>query len=227
MADDPTKFQASRIKLQRARKHINELARMQDEWRGRIKSDHTTSVFGNVSAGPVDEEFGAVVGDAIHNLRAALDLMAVELARANGATKTSDVYFPFGMDEASFELAITKKKFNKAGEDAVALLRTFQPYKSGNHALRAIHDLDVEDKHERLLPHSMAIHTATVRVHIDGNGKVELVREPDLPGAGGSLAFPEGYPFAGEEIIPTLESLLSLAAGVLEAFAALAPKREA
>ncbi|MEQ1811321.1 MAG: hypothetical protein ABL889_15425 [Terricaulis sp.] len=214
-------FQASRIK--RARKHIEELKQLQAEWSASIKATYPENGqgFASISIGPAPEETGAAFGDAIHNLRASLDLMAVDLAKANGAEKTSDVYFPFGMDEATFETAIKGKRFDKAGEAAVALIRTFQPYKSGNHALRAIHDLDVEDKHERLLPDAANVATNTVRVHIDDQGKVTLQNEPGLPGPSASFAFPPGYPFESDEVIPTLESLLDLTTSVVEAFAKL------
>ena len=50
-----------------------------------------------------------------------------------------------------------KKNFDRAGPDAVRLLRTYRPCTGGNATLRALHDLDVQDKHQAFIP---AISTA-------------------------------------------------------------------
>ena len=73
----------------------------------------------------------------------------------------------------------------------------------------------------RLLPQAANVKTNVVRVHIDDDGRVSLRREEGLAGPSASLAFPEGYPFAGDEIIPTLKGLLELTTGVIEAFSKL------
>ena len=51
----------------------------------------------------------AVLGDAVHNLRAALDLLASELARINGMSDRN-VYFPFAATMADFPIAIKRRE---------------------------------------------------------------------------------------------------------------------
>ena len=67
---------------------------------------------------------GAIVGDCVHNLRTALDLMASELARLNNKGD-KNVYFPFADSEDRFPAAIKSKHFDKCGQDAVDLIKTF------------------------------------------------------------------------------------------------------
>lgn len=92
----------------------------------------------------------AELGDAVHNLRAALGLLASELYRINGKSNRN-VYFLFASTMADFPIAIKNRNFDKAALDAVALLYTFAPYRWGNELLRAVHDLNIKDKHTALI----------------------------------------------------------------------------
>jgi hypothetical protein len=95
--------------------------------------------------------FAAIIGDVIHNLRASLDLLATELVLASGEN-ANNVYFPFGSDEAGLEDMIRKRHIDRAGEKIVNIVKSFKPYKGGNTLLRALHDLDITDKHKSLIP---------------------------------------------------------------------------
>lgn len=92
-----------------------------------------------------------ILGDAIHNLRTALDLLACDVVRLNKQS-AKGVYFPFADSEAGLAEMIVRKKFSRASEDAQRLLKTIQPYRGGNELLRALHDLDVMDKHQLIIP---------------------------------------------------------------------------
>ena len=70
----------------------------------------------------------AELGDAVHNLRAALGLLASELYRINGKSNRN-VYCLFASTMADFPIAIKNRNFDKAALDAVALLYTFAPYR--------------------------------------------------------------------------------------------------
>lgn len=169
---------------------------------------------------PVPEEVGAIVGDVVHNLRAALDLMAVALVRAKGGN-TKNVYFPFADSAENLPARIKDKNFHRAGAEAIKLLEEIAPYSGGNVALRELHNLDLQDKHHALIVHSVAITTATVRVDIDETtGKVSLVPvDGSRPSA--ALVFPEDSVFANEEIVPVLHKLVETTAGIIKAFEAL------
>ena len=148
-------FTGSQIKLERATKFIDELEILLNDYNNNEPLSAKLD-FANNPPKVVIEWKGlghdamAVLGDAVHNLRAALDILASELARINGKSDLN-VYFPFAATETDFPNAIINRNFVKAGPDAVSLLCTFAPYHGGNELFRAVHDLDIEDKHTALI----------------------------------------------------------------------------
>ena len=148
-------FTGSLTKLSRATKFIDELEILFNDYNNNEPYSAKLNFANNPPSVVIEwkglgYEAMAVLGDAVHNLRAALDLLASELARINGKSDHS-VYFPFAPTKANFPNAIKNRNFDKAGLDAVTLLYTFAPYRGGNELLRALHDLDIEDKHTSLL----------------------------------------------------------------------------
>jgi hypothetical protein len=74
--------------------------------------------------------FSAIVGDVIHNLRAALDVAACDLVRWNeGAADTSvgDVKFPICKSAKNFDSIIRKGALNRMGVEAVNSSATSNP----------------------------------------------------------------------------------------------------
>ena len=100
---------------------------------------------------PVPPRFSAIIGDAIHNLRTALDLLVCDLVKVNGKNP-KQVYFPFCASAAELPRAIRDRNIHRAGADVVRVIESLKPYGDGNNALRLIHDLDIMDKHQALLP---------------------------------------------------------------------------
>jgi hypothetical protein len=170
---------------------------------------------------PVGLMPGAIVGDAIHNLRSALDLMASELARINGRSDKS-VYFPFSDSADTFDEAIKKKNFHRTGQDSVDLLREFSPYRGGNEDLRAIHDLDISDKHTALIvtPHTLNVAFSATYDLADLNKNTVCAVVDSM-----TFRFPDGTPLAGRDVVETLEELVKLTDGILQAFASLVAAR--
>src|SRR5665213_2124187 len=158
-------FHAPNIKIERALKHVAELE-------AEVESFVASDVFNIGAPGlnipgkiifathltipPVPPVMSAILGDIIHNLRSALDLTACEMANANGQD-IEGVYFPFCRSVDGLDEMIKRRKFDRAGPGAVALLRELKPYHGGNAALRAVHDLDVRDKHQSLIPGVMNV----------------------------------------------------------------------
>lgn len=232
-------FKASFVKLARAKKLVNELEQIVADYIG------TNPVEFNVGPSPPDsgiagvriefsgqkpvpDELGSVFGDVIHNLRAALDLMACDLCKLKGAS-TKDVYFPFCESVSQLPKMIIKRHFDQAGPEAVRLLHELQPYKGGNTALRAIHDLDIQDKHQMLIVTPMSFASPILELH-DGSGNYyrdehgrlapRVVGDPTKPSEI-RLQFPPDGALAGKDLIPTLHELVETTAGVIEAFKAL------
>lgn len=177
-------FRASRLKVKRAKRHISDLDAAVRTYVAnephRFYIEHNPELARraafNLSAPatsalilyittPPPCELPLIIGDAIHNLRAALDLLACSLVRLNGRSD-KNVYFPFSeRGGKDFERMIKKRNINRAAPDVVDIIRSLEPYKGGNEALRAIHDLDITDKHVTIVPTLYL--TAVPRIIVD------------------------------------------------------------
>lgn len=188
------------------------------------------------------EDTPLLLGDAIHNLRTSLDLLACDLVRANN-NDPKNVYFPFCEQGDDLEKMIKRRNINRCAPDVIELIRSMKPYKGGNDALRAIHDLDIADKHQLLIPTLMAVlhpsldldfvNQVYIQRPIDecvmsiSDGAVIL---DDIPNDKTWDAFKDkkhvtmfvfdvGQPLAGESVTPTLQDLAKLVDGIVETFA--------
>ena len=95
--------------------------------------------------------FGTIIGEIIHNLRAALDQAAWELVISNGGNPTNQIYFPIGKDERDLELSI-KAKLMGASEKSKNTIRKIRPFRGGNDSIWKVHALDILDKHRAIIP---------------------------------------------------------------------------
>ena len=86
------------------------------------------------------DEAGAIFGDAVHNMRTALDLAACECVRSNGKSDKG-VYFPFCEKSDDLDKAIKDRHLTRADPEVVQFIRSLKPYQDGNAALRGLHDL--------------------------------------------------------------------------------------
>jgi len=168
---------------------------------------------------------GAIFGDIIHNLRSSLDLMACELARLNKISD-KDVYFPTGADDASLTASPKYKHFKRVGADALAEFDLIARHINGGagKSIRAMHDLDIEDKHKALVPIGSK-KTIGVRMKYDVND----------PGAGSfqvdvsnlRYEFPAGHFLAGQDLIDTAKNFLETVEKILSGFEQLVARRAA
>lgn len=220
------------IKLRRARTHIDELEALfltyLRETPPRVSTKLVSSPDGgwevkfNFSSEPVPDEAGAVFGDAIHNIRAALDLAACECVRANG-NSDKGVIFPFCEKAADLDKMIKDRKLLRASPAVVQYVQSLKPYAGGNAALRAIHDLDLRDKHRGMMPQPTSFASPAIEM-LDKNGKPHafprIVGDPNTP-ADVKIVFPSDTIFANDEIIPTLHKLVALADSIVAALASI------
>jgi hypothetical protein len=231
-------FVAPKMKAQRAAVHMERLEVLLDEFAARQGdfSDGVTTTIGYI--GRFAPEVPLVLGDAVHNLRAALDLLACDLVRLNG-NSAKDVHFPFSEAEGELELMIRKRKFDRAATEAVTLLRALQPYKGGNILLRALHELDIMDKHQLIIPVNAQTEIRNMRIGTPGGGGIHMrgvvMRNVMQIGSfGGGPVRVEGEaktrvlfdqdapsPLPGRVVIETLKEMAQTVAKVIEDFEAL------
>lgn len=101
----------------------------------------------------VPEDWSGDVGDAIHNARAALDLLMVAVVRRGDPDRDSysHVHFPIRETETAFRDAL-RSNTRGASAEARNLLRDLQPFKAGDSLIWRLHQLDNLDKHNAIVP---------------------------------------------------------------------------
>jgi len=218
-------FSASFLKIERAKRFIHELEAEIEAYRqSKPLSAHfvhdVTPPEISISWTALPLIISAIIGDAIHNLRTALDLMASELARLNQESD-KNVYFPFSDSADTYDDAIKRRSFHKAGADAVALIKSFQPYRGGNESLRSLHELDILDKHSMLVPFNR-----TMNFRVAGSYQSDDLSNHSFSiDADIIVVFPDDAPLAGLPIVDALKQLVDLVEGILEAFARMVELR--
>jgi hypothetical protein len=237
-------FNGPKLKIERAEQHIEELNRILTTF---IKTDfcrfhvdkqqntgHNLIKFEIIKPFPC--EIPLVIGDAIHNLRSALDLMACEIVSMAGGRPSRYTNFPFRETKQELEAAINGGEIKIAGPDIVTvLLDNIKPYNNGgNNTLCALHSLDVIDKHRLLIPTisiaalthvnakigPMILTDCTLVVgqggvlnlaSIPGNIEIEGQGQPAY-----AILFDKGQVFEGQAVVPTLLQLKQLVSGVVQ-----------
>jgi hypothetical protein len=153
------------VKLNRAKKHFNDLHVEIDGFKGR--NPYRTVVDGDsepaikifrlriVEAIPV--HWSGYIGDIIHNLRSSLDTLASALVRQGGFDSEQvmqETYFPIHWQASDLrKKERTLAFFERAGPVTKKLICRLQPYRRGKgHALWRLDQLDIIDKHRAIVP---------------------------------------------------------------------------
>jgi len=134
-------FASPRQKLVRAKKYIADLERERDlfvndqQWSYivEINPDIGSKEFKIRFTGDVSDRFSDIASNALQNLRSALDHSINSTARVSGKRDPRNAYFPFGDTPNGLEQAI-KGRCKDVHPDIVSLVRTFRPYRTGNHS---------------------------------------------------------------------------------------------
>ena len=108
---------------------------------------------------------------------------------------------------------------HRAGQDAVDLLMGFRPYKEGNILLRAIHDIDIMDKHVNIIPIVQFVENKGHTRTIDRGKTVRKI--VSLEKLNPVFLFPDTTALAGRPLFETLEEMVELIISILEAFSAI------
>jgi hypothetical protein len=91
--------------------------------------------------------FALIVGDALHNLRSALDHLACCVCHC-----TQNIQFPIAQDKTGFDAMVAEREIYRAGEEAVQIMDSLQPYSCPEGTdLLAIKRLNNLDKHRMLV----------------------------------------------------------------------------
>jgi hypothetical protein len=237
-------FQGSRLKIERANKHIQELCSVvtaffqTDPYRIGIENNPSRgySLVGFRSIGPPPSEVPLIIGDTVHNLRSALDLAVCQAVHLGGGKPSRNTKFPFAKSLNELVGAQRKGKIKTHCPKLFDLIiKEIKPYRGGNDDLYALHDLDIMDKHKLIIP-MVAISTLTyasgrptVGAHggdlsaKQGSTVYKIVKVPDLENTDYGkptfdIFFDEGCILKNQPIIPTLHQFSKLISGIIDAF---------
>lgn len=152
-------FRGALLKIERAKHHIDDLNRRSADFfsSGACSFVFTRDYKAREAAirfkqyKSIPDEFGLLIGDAIHNLRSALDL-AVWVIVSPHAQKPENIQFPFSKKSDTLESVITSRQIQFAGPKVVQTIRDLKPYLGGNEYLYGVHHLDIADKHRLIIP---------------------------------------------------------------------------
>ncbi|HYN13585.1 MAG TPA: hypothetical protein VET51_13175, partial [Burkholderiales bacterium] len=189
-----------RMKIARAREHIADLVGQLHlfsaskpfdlRWVNLGSEGKTRQGLKIFQTKPFPAFFALLIGDAVHNCRTALDLLACDLVRLNNKDAAS-VYFPFGKDEKHFNDQIGKGSFDLASPQAVSLLKQMKPYWGGDDWLRGLHELDLLDEHRLLLPVFISANVRHLVVKAPQGGE-QTFADCTFSGSSLDIAVPEG-----------------------------------
>jgi hypothetical protein len=239
-------FHGPRLKIERAKQHISDLhSRLNtfatsDYYRLDIEKDsdsgHDILTFTIIQ--PLPEDVALIIGDAIHNLRSALDFAVSELVLQKTGARSKYAKFPFRPSKNELESALKGGDISQAPKAVLDfILDEIKPYEGGNATICALHKLDILDKHMLLLPIAQvgALLGASFKddrqntfKHLDlyveagkvlfpfatvGNLRITDYGKPTI-----FLLFADGMPLQGQLVLPTLSGLTKDISHIVERF---------
>ena len=100
---------------------------------------------------PLPDSIPLTIGDAVHNLRSALDILMFGMI-GDRAVKPDSVQFPFAKRKDTLVSTMKNRETELAGKKVVAEIEALEPYYGGNKWLSSLHALDIADKHKLIIP---------------------------------------------------------------------------
>jgi hypothetical protein len=234
-----------RLKIERAEKHIRDLDRVLRDF---VVSDfYSIHIEGNnwqpvlhldidASGFPLSEASG-ILGDAIHNLRSSLDVLVHQAVILLGGSPTKYTGFPIRDERQELVAAVNgglKEQGGKAFSDF--LLDDIKPYQAGNYPLWALHELDIVDKHQVVIPLLKIMRFSSIRLEDRKGNEIFIphiftesscthsfkqigpLNLKDKGNAAAAIMFPLDVPFQCDAVIPHLHTLAKMVTGIIESF---------
>ncbi len=238
-------FREARLKIERANQHIRDFeakaASFFDStvYEIGIESDpESNSDFIEIAATQtIPDSFALILGDAIHNLRSALDLAWFEIAGRDSPDPDREI-FPVRHTHKHLEEFIKgRPEHQSLVQLADTLLNVIQPYKGGNgDDIWRLHRLDIEDKHRVLIERrqvgeltglwaeddkgerfgikkGIILDGQPLMIRRTGSTGLKIVKEGYLTG---TIVFGKGTPVPGQLILPALRRFDVVVRGTLK-----------
>lgn len=148
------------------------------------------------------ENCALIIGDAVQNLRSALDLMWYRVMRLCKGTPSRHTKFPIFDAEHDLMNAINRalEKQQIISDVHKLVMQDIRPYKAGNLTLWALNELSIRDKHETLIPVMKIMGFFDVALEDEecravGRGNFVMDESSRI-----KLTYPSGYTNAGKPV---------------------------
>jgi hypothetical protein len=230
------RFPTARLKVHRAEEHINDLQRQIAAYLAtkpiRFVRDPN---FGPAGVGlqfnrSIPKGFSLIIGDAVHNLRSALDHAVWEMIGSN-AKSPETVQYPFPReggptDDQSFHQTIVGRQLQLAGPKVVDAVKRLNARPNGNAILYGVHLLDIRDKHKLVVATANSFDTFLVGAvanggslgiiydtsHLSTEQLIALAKVSDDEAQaqlGHTICFAQGQPFAHQDVTLALHDMVA------------------
>jgi hypothetical protein len=183
---------------------------------------------------PITEHFGAIIGDAVNNLREAMDYWANTAVAAVGPRRK--VHFPFAEKRENLETSPGYPAIQHAFPDLAAFIgKDIQPCRDTNLYLWAATSLCNDNKHNDFVPLVSVMELQGANLMIAGNLFESLsisgdANRPFTPIRSGTpipieknlgisveITFPKGAVFENQPVVPTLLNMSKVVSQSLDA----------
>lgn len=162
------------------------------------------SVILRVNQPPPVDEWALLFGDAVHNLRSALDSLVWELAHHDGNAPSNPrgLYFPIVTEEARWPAAAMM--LDSCPIEVIERIRMMQPFlipDPGTSGLEVLATLSNQDKHRVPIRASMTVQ----QVALDG-ASIEFENEDDIPDPPFQIKMEDAVPMEDGAVVVAFES---------------------
>jgi hypothetical protein len=127
------------------------------------------------------DTLGLVIGDAVHNLRTALDYAWIQALTILKCQITNYSKFPVFETLEALKNALVGIKIDVASPIFNCLMSEIQPYRTGDDLIYTLHELDIADKHRLLTPVVQVADASGIKTE-DKNGIIFVDRTSPIRG---------------------------------------------
>jgi hypothetical protein len=210
-------FFEAKLRIERAHKHLTELEDVL-KWYGDDLDPHPIDevdrdgFVDSVEIGELESgEIQVIIGDFIHNLRSALNYIAVAVWRHDSPEIEIPTTFQFPIESTQKRFSDHRPTRMKGISDKhIAVFQRFQPY-SGCHWMKFLADFSKTDKHYNFIRVNLALNEWAGTFDTKTADREEIVQMYRFTEY--EVTFPDGMP-----IIETLKEIQTQVANVLEEF---------
>ena len=237
------------LKVARANRHISDLESLlysfvcDNPCRVIVEDRPNGGQFVKVDlGGKLPSEIPTIIGDAVHNLRVALDHLACDMVRHNGTEPGRHHGFPIHPDQSNF-MGQVRSKLAGATDECINFVIDQKPYcdNGGNRWIFDLATIDNDDKHIILTPtfrishirrmvvknHGVPVFTGN-NIAVGGDGTINLLSlglsNPEYETAidePPTIIFGNGCCLEGRPLVPMLRKLSSGVAEIISEAKAL------